>query len=58
MLYCERKISDFGDPELEIQGKPKTSIRKKARTMKRNAVQENAHNLVIGFQNANLFISV
>ena len=21
-LYCERKISEFGDAELEIQGKP------------------------------------
>ena len=21
-LYCEREISDFGDAELEIQGKP------------------------------------
>ena len=51
------EIQGFGDAELEIQGKMQGSIRKKAGTMKRDAVQENAHMRVIGFQNSNIFIS-
>ena len=56
-LYCERKILEFGDAEVQIQGKPDGSVKKKAGTMKRDAVQENAHILVIEFQNSNFFIT-
>ena len=42
---------------LRIQGKPYGSIRKKATTTKRDAVHENAHILVIGFQKCKFFIS-
>ena len=67
MLYCERKISEFGDAEFEIQGKlycerkisdfGDLELEIQAGTMKRVAVQENAHILVIGFSNSNYFIS-
>ena len=58
MPYCERKISEFGDAVLEIQGKPYGSIRKKVGTTKRDAVQENIHILVTYFRNSNFLYHI
>ena len=52
-----KKISELGDAELEIQGKPWGSIRKKAGTNKCDAIQKNTHILGIRIRNSNVFIS-